>query len=59
MMKAVLMPIQPLECELVAKREKGVIVTKRKTRLETPFKCYIYETKDKRYENIGVYWRIV
>ena len=48
-MKAVLIPIQPLECELIAKKKKGVIVTKRKPKLETPFKCYIYCTKPRKY----------
>lgn len=44
-MKAILIPIQPLDCELISKRKKRVIVTKRKPTLETPFKCYIYETR--------------
>lgn len=44
-MKAILIPIQPLDCGLISKRKKRVIVTKRKPTLETPFKCYIFETR--------------
>ena len=53
-MKAVLMSIQPKWCELIASGKKTVEVRKTQPKLEVPFKVYIYETKDKRYENIGV-----
>ena len=53
-MKAVLMSIQPKWCELIASGKKTVEVRKTKPKLEVPFKVYIYETKDKHYENIGV-----
>lgn len=53
-MKSVLISIQPKWCELIASGKKTVEVRKTKPKLETPFKCYIYETKDKKYENIGV-----
>lgn len=52
--KAVLLSIQPKWCELIASGEKTVEVRKTKPKLETPFKCYIYETKDKQFEHIGV-----
>lgn len=55
-MKAVLMSIQPKWCELIASGEKTVEVRKTKPKLEVPFKVYIYETKDKRFENIGYCW---
>lgn len=53
-MKAVLISIQPKWCELIASGKKTVEVRKTKPKLETPFKCYIYETKDKKFEHIGV-----
>lgn len=44
-MKAVLMSIQPKWCELIASGKKTVEVRKTKPKIETPFKCYIYETQ--------------
>ena len=52
---AVLISIRPKWCELIASGQKTVEVRKTKPNLSTPFKCYIYETLDKKYENIGVY----
>ena len=46
-MKSVLISIQPKWCELIASGEKTIEVRKTKPKLETPFKCYIYETKGK------------
>ena len=43
-MKAVLISIQPKWCELIASGKKTVEVRKTKPKLETPLKCYIYET---------------
>ena len=54
MSKAVLISIQPKWCELIASGKKTVEVRKTKPKLETPFKCYIYETKDSKYKDIGV-----
>lgn len=53
-MKSVLMSIQPKWCELIASGKKTVEVRKTKPKIDVPFKCYIYETKDKKFENIGV-----
>jgi predicted transcriptional regulator len=53
-MKAVLMSIKPRWCELISSGKKTVEVRKTKPKIAPPFKVYIYETKDKRYENIGV-----
>ncbi len=46
-MKAVLISIQPKWCELIASGKKTVEVRKTKPKLETPFKVYIYCTKNK------------
>ena len=44
-MKSVLISIQPKWCELIASGKKTVEVRKTKPKLETPFKVYIYCTK--------------
>lgn len=44
-MKSVLISIQPKWCELIASGKKTVEVRKTKPKIDTPFKCYIYETK--------------
>ena len=46
-MKAVLISIQPKWVEKIANGEKTIEVRKTKPKLETPFKCYIYCTKEK------------
>ena len=43
---SVLISIKPKYCELIANGKKTVEVRKTMPRLETPFKCYIYCTKD-------------
>ena len=45
-MKSVLISIQPKWCELIASGKKTVEVRKTKPKLETPFKVYIYCTKN-------------
>lgn len=47
-MKSVLLSIQPKWCEKKASGEKTIEVRKTRPKIETPFKCYIYETKDTR-----------
>lgn len=44
-MKSVLISIQPKWCELIASGEKTIEVRKTRPKIETPFRCYIYETK--------------
>lgn len=44
-MKSVLISIQPKWVEKIAKGEKTIEVRKTRPKIETPFKCYIYETK--------------
>lgn len=46
-MEAVMLSIRPEWCEKIAFRSKTIEVRKSKPKLETPFKCYIYCTKDK------------
>lgn len=45
MSKAVLLSIRPKWVELIASGKKTIKVRKTRPKLETPFKCYIYETK--------------
>lgn len=52
-MKAVLISIQPKWCELIASGKKTVEVRKTRPKLETPFKCYIYCTKDEPLYHSG------
>ncbi len=49
----ILQPIKPQYCELIVVGKKTIEVRKTRPKIETPFKVYIYETKDKKYENIG------
>lgn len=44
-MKAVMLSIKPKYCELIASGKKTIEVRKTRPKIETPFKCYIYETK--------------
>ena len=45
MSKAVMLSIRQKWCEKIANGEKTIEVRKTKPKLETPFKCYIYETQ--------------
>ena len=44
-MKSVLISIHPKWCDLIASGKKTIEVRKTRPKIETPFKCYIYETK--------------
>lgn len=46
-MKAVMLSIKPKYCKLIASGRKIVELRKTRPKIETPFKCYIYCTKDK------------
>ena len=48
MAKAVLISIRPKWCEMIASRRKTVEVRKTVPKIETPFKVYIYCTKEER-----------
>lgn len=51
-MKSVLLSIKSKYCELIANGEKTIEVRKTKPKLDTPFKCYIYETKTKDFYSV-------
>lgn len=44
--KEVLLSIKPKYCELIASGKKTIEVRKTRPKIETPFKCYIYCTKE-------------
>lgn len=46
-MKSVLISIQPKWVEKIASGKKTIEVRKTRPKIETPFKCYIYQTKSK------------
>lgn len=48
MSKAVLLSIRPKFCELIANGNKTIEVRKTRPKLDTPFKCYIYCTNDRK-----------
>lgn len=48
-MKSVLISIQPKWVEKIASGKKTIEVRKSRPKLETPFKCYIYATKPKKW----------
>ena len=50
MRKAVMISIRPKWCEKIARGEKTIEVRKSRPKLETPFKCYIYQTKNGKAE---------
>lgn len=45
-MNSVMLSIKPKYCELIASGKKTIEVRKSKPKLKTPFKCYIYCTKE-------------
>lgn len=47
MKKAVLISIRPKWCALIASHKKTLEIRKTRPKIETPFKCYIYETQEK------------
>ena len=51
-MKSVLLSIKPKYCELIAGGIKIIEVRKTKPKFDTPFRCYIYETKTKDYYSV-------
>lgn len=58
MSKAILISIRPEWCELIALGAKTIEIRKTKPKIETPFKCYIYESSGNQRvgnENFNVY----
>lgn len=45
-MKSVILSIKPKYCELIASGKKTIEVRKTRPKIETPFKCYVYCTKE-------------
>lgn len=54
-MKSVLISVKPKWCEKITSGEKTIEVRKTAPK-EVPFKAYIYETYDKKYDDIGICW---
>ena len=52
--RAVLISIQPKWCELIASGRETIVVRKTKPKIPTPFKCYIYCTKPKSKNDLGI-----
>ena len=46
-MKSVLISIAPKWCDLIANGKKTIEIRKSRPKIDTPFKCYIYCTKNK------------
>lgn len=44
-MKSVMLSVQPKWCKVIASGKKTIEVRKTKPKLETPFKCYIYQMR--------------
>lgn len=57
-MKNIMLSIQPKWVEKIASGEKTIEVRKTRPKIETPFKCYIYCTKEK-YEWLYAVAKIV
>ena len=54
-MKSVLLSIHPQWCELIANGRKTIEVRKTRPKIETPFKCYIYCTKQRMTKVLCMY----
>lgn len=57
-MKSVLISIQPKWVNKIASGEKTIEVRKTRPKIETPFKCYIYATKPKKYYKVSRFMAI-
>ena len=53
-MKSILLSVRPKWCELIANGKKTIEVRKTKPKLETPFKCYIYQTVGGRTNTVDI-----
>ena len=54
-MKSVMLSIKPKWCEMIASGRKTIEVRKTRPKIETPFKCYIYQTFDGRTNSIDIF----
>ena len=46
-MQSILLPIKPKHCESIINGKQTIVVVRTRPKIETPFKCYMYCTKDK------------
>lgn len=51
-MKSVMISIKPKWCELIANGKKTIEIRKTRPKIDTPFRCYIYCTKEKDISEI-------
>lgn len=54
-MKSILISIESKWCELIARGKKTIEVRRTRPKIETPFKCYIYCTHNKRKNALHLY----
>lgn len=54
LLPSIMQSIKPKYCELIASGKKTIEVRKTKPNLPTPFKCYIYCTKPKSKNDLGI-----
>lgn len=47
MMKSIMISIKPKWCELIANGKKTIEIRKTRPKIDTPFRCYIYCTKER------------
>ena len=52
----VMLALRPKWCEPIIDGKKGWEIRKTMPKLKPPFKVLIYETKDKKFDGIGVHW---
>lgn len=52
MVKSVMISIKPKWCELIASGKKTIEIRKTRPKIDTPFRCYIYCTKEKDISEI-------
>ena len=52
MMKSIMISIKPKWCELIASGKKTIEIRKTRPKIDTPFRCYIYCTKEKDISEI-------
>lgn len=62
-MKSVLVSVQPMWCEPIAYLNKSVEIRKTRPKIDTPFKCYIYQTTksyiNKLLDTDGRLWEVL
>lgn len=54
-MRGILKSVHPKRCEQIANGECTMLLSKTAPKLQTPFKCYIYETKQRYKKGTGIF----